>query len=106
MLSIRETDEFLANRIKANLAQVEGILNRNGVKFTSTILDDDTNFAKRTLQYAEDTNADLIMIMTQQEKGFTEYIIGSYAQMIVNHASAIPVMCINPKEVFVMDGIL
>jgi nucleotide-binding universal stress UspA family protein len=98
IISEKENDEFLANRIHANLAQVESMLDKNGVKYESHILDSTANFAKRTLQYAEDTNADLIMIMTQQEKGFSEYIIGSYAQQIVNNAGNVPVMCVNPRE--------
>jgi nucleotide-binding universal stress UspA family protein len=100
----KETDEFLKNRITANLAYVERSFAENNTKYTTATVEG--NFAMETIRYAEKINADLIMIMTQQEKGFAEYIIGSYAQQIVNNASAIPVMCINPKEVFVMDGIM
>jgi nucleotide-binding universal stress UspA family protein len=102
IISIHEDDEFLKNRINANLLQVEEVLNKNGIKYTTRILDDKNypgNPADDTLQYAEEINADLIMIMTQQEKGgFSEYIIGSYAQQIVNKHSSVPVMCINPKK--------
>lgn len=101
IIAIKLTDEFLMNRVKANLHQVEEVLSKNGVKHTSKMLADEQypgNPADDTLQYAEEINADLIMIMTQQEKGFTEFIIGSYAQQIVNKHSSIPVMCITPKK--------
>lgn len=101
IISIKLSDEFLVNRVKANLHQVEDVLSKNGVKHTSKMLADDDypgNPADDTLQYAEEINADLIMIMTQQEKGFTEFIVGSYAQQIVNKHSSIPVMCITPKQ--------
>ncbi len=101
VISIKEDDEFLKNRINANLSQVEEVLTKSNVKYTTKILDDDNypgNPADDTLQYAEEINADLIMIMTQQEKGIGEYIIGSYAQQIVNKHSTIPVMCITPKK--------
>lgn len=101
IFSIKETDEFLSNRVRANLHQVEEVLEKNGVNFTTKMLDDDNypgNPAEDTLQYAEELNADLIMVMTQQEKGFNEFIIGSYAQQIVNKHSSIPVMCITPRK--------
>lgn len=102
IIAIKLTDEFLMNRVKANLHQVEEVLTKNGIEHTSKMLADEEypgNPADDTLQYAEEINADLIMIMTQQEKGFTEFIIGSYAQQIVNKHSNIPVMCITPKKI-------
>jgi len=101
IIAIKLTDEFLKNRVKANLHQVEEVLTKNGIEHTSKMLADEEypgNPADDTLQYAKEVNADLIMIMTQQEKGFTEFIIGSYAQQIVNKHSSIPVMCITPKK--------
>ena len=101
IFSVQVTDQFLSNRVKANLNQVQEVLEKNGVKFTTKVLDDENypgNPAEDALQYAEELNADLIMIMTQQEKGFTEFIIGTYAQQIVNKHSSIPVMCIAPKK--------
>lgn len=107
LFSIQEDDEFLKKRITANMKQVEEVLTKNNVKFVSKILDDETypgNPAEDTLQYADEINADLIMIMSQQEKGIGEYIIGSYAQQIVNKHSSVPVMCIAPKKTgFVAD---
>ncbi len=101
IFSVQVTDQFLSNRVKANFNQVQEVLEKNGVKFTTKVLDDENypgNPAEDALQYAEELNADLIMIMTQQEKGFTEFIIGTYAQQIVNKHSSIPVMCIAPKK--------
>lgn len=101
VISIEESDEFLKNRTTANLKQIESVLEKNGVKFTTKILGDKNypgNFADDTLQYADEINADLIMIMTQQEKEIAEYIMGTYAQKIVNNHSSVPVMCISPKK--------
>ncbi len=44
---------------------------------------------------AGELQADLIMVMTQQEMNITEYFIGSLAQEIIN-GSEIPVLSINP----------
>lgn len=47
------------------------------------------------LHYAEDIDADLIMIMTHQESGFRDHYIGKFAHKIIN-GSEIPVMTMVP----------
>lgn len=97
-----EHDEFLKSKAAANAAAVETAFRKEGVSFQTMVLSDEKypgNFADDTIQYAEEIDADLIMIMTQQEKdNFTEYILGSYAQQIVNRHSNVPVMCIVPRN--------
>lgn len=88
------------NKLLSSLKQIEMLLEKEGVKYTEKIIEDaKENFALETINYSEEINADLIMIMTQQEdKDLTEYIIGSYAQQVVNRSRKAPVMCINPKR--------
>jgi len=96
-----EEDEFLHNKIMASIYQVKNILVQNGVKAVIFELDEE-RFPGRlgidTLKYADEIQADLILIMTHQEKGFSEYIFGTEAQQIVNRVSKVPVMCIHPIE--------
>jgi nucleotide-binding universal stress UspA family protein len=97
VVTVHEDDEFLARRVKANMRQVQDILQDNGVNVTANSLTEvSENFANTTVKFSQDINADLIIIMTQQERTFSEFIFGSYAQRIVN-TSPIPVMCINPR---------
>jgi acyl CoA:acetate/3-ketoacid CoA transferase alpha subunit len=98
ILTYKIGDEMLDNKMKANLHQIETMLTKEGIDFTEKMLDKmEDNFADETLTYAKEINADLILIMTQQEdKGISEYIIGTYAQQIVNKSDKPPVMCINP----------
>lgn len=96
-----DKDELAMKKIKANLLQAEHIFQKYGVKYVSRLLDDrkyPDNLGKDTIQYAEEINADLIMIMTKSESAkFSELFVGSYAEQIVNSSSKTPVMCINPK---------
>jgi hypothetical protein len=48
------------------------------------------------------------MIMTQSEdKAFTEYLIDTYAQRIVNAEGTVPVMCVNPnRDVFKSEFVI
>jgi nucleotide-binding universal stress UspA family protein len=104
ILSMRESDEFLAKRLENNLSQVESYLNERGIPTTSTILNaSGGNFVKQTLAWAEGKDADLIIIMSQQDKELAEYIYGSYSQQIVNKSN-IPVLAVNPRPE--LEGIL
>jgi nucleotide-binding universal stress UspA family protein len=49
------------------------------------------------LKYADKVNADLIIIMTQQELEFTDFFIGTASAYIINN-SEIPVCSIRPME--------
>jgi nucleotide-binding universal stress UspA family protein len=98
VLTYKVGDEFLDNKLAANLKQIQNIFDENGVAHTETILENDNDFARTTLEFAETKLADLIMIMTQQEndKSIREYIIETYAQQIVNDSGNVPVFCVNP----------
>ncbi|MFN4082728.1 MAG: universal stress protein [Bacteroidia bacterium] len=92
-------DDFLNNKIMANLHQVQNLLDENGIKHTTKIMNNDDDFADKTLDYAEEIRADLIMIMTQAEdKSIREYIIETYAQQIVNDSGNVPIFCVNPNN--------
>ena len=101
IISEVEDDEFLQNKIRATIIQVKNILEQNDVKAIIFELDEERfpgHLGVDTLKYADEVGADLILIMTHQERGFSEYIFGSESQQIVNRVSKVPVMCIHPKE--------
>jgi nucleotide-binding universal stress UspA family protein len=93
------SDEFTQNRIKANVKAVENKLTQNGVNFKSVEIEGKLleNYATEIMNYAEQVNADLILVMTDLEIGITDMIRGTYTQQIVNRSNT-PVMCIHPKE--------
>jgi nucleotide-binding universal stress UspA family protein len=70
----------------------------NDVKFKVKSADKSGNFTKQVLDYATAENADMILIMTNPEKGLKTYLLGSYDEDIIFNPSQIPVMCINPRD--------
>lgn len=50
-----------------------------------------------TIEYAQKVEANLIIIMTEQEAKIANFIMGPYAQQMVNR-SPFPVMCVHSKE--------
>lgn len=55
------------------------------------------NITNTTINFAKEKNADLIIIMTEQELQIGSLFLGKFAQQMVNH-SPIPVASIPPRE--------
>ena len=74
-----------------NLDQVEQFIINKGVKCCAELVyESNDSLPKAVLNYSKKVNADLVMIMTQQESDFTLYFLGSTARSIINE-SDIPV---------------
>ena len=55
------------------------------------------NITKTTIDFAESINADVIIIMTEQETQLGSFFLGKFAQQMVNHSN-IPVISLSPRE--------
>jgi nucleotide-binding universal stress UspA family protein len=70
--------------------QVASYLDKNGIPYTVEHLHG-SNLTDITLDYAISINADLISIMTEQEKSSSNLLLGNYAHQMINK-SFIPVL--------------
>ena len=70
--------------------QVTDYLNNHGVPYVVEHIFG-SNLTDITLDYAHSVNADLISIMTQQEKSLTNLLLGNHAHQMINK-STIPVL--------------
>ncbi len=91
---VESDDEFLMNKLIRQMNQVIEFIGAAGIKCTSEFVNG-KDVAEEVIQTAARIEADLIMIMTQQEVGFTDLFISSAAQEIINN-SEIPVLSIRP----------
>ena len=55
------------------------------------------NITNITIEYAQSVNADLVIIMTEQELQLGSFFFGKFAQQMVNH-SPVPVLSVPPRE--------
>lgn len=78
--------------------QVEKYLDKYDVKHVTEHQEVKKNLTVKTLEYADSVNADLIVIMTEQEKALTSWLIGNYAQQML-HLSKHPILSIRPEEI-------
>lgn len=92
-------DEKVIRQLNTQLKKVQKLINENSVvcytESRTGVKGKDT-LARMILDYADEIEADLIMIMTQQEKDWVEFFVGSTAQEIIAH-SQIPVMSLSPR---------
>ncbi len=84
--------------VKAASKQIADYFEKNGVAYTEQVSAKSSGFAKQVLDYSTTISADMIMIMTNPDKGFSSFLLGSYDEDIIFNASQIPVMCINPRR--------
>lgn len=91
-----DEDEFIVNKLTRQLNQVKIYVENRDISCTAELIKG-SSVAKEIVKYAKKVEADIIMIMTQQEKGWLELFIGPYAQQVINNTE-IPVLCIRPTE--------
>ena len=92
------TLKAIRRKVDTYVEQVEKYMDENNVKHVTTFQEAD-NTTTTTIEYSQQINADLIVIMTEQEKTAANFWLGPYAQQIVNH-SPIPVLSIHPKQIY------
>jgi len=90
----------IRNQLQAQMDQVKSFIEKEGIKVYEKLIYSDKgskSLAPLVLEYADNIQADLIMIMTQQETRIEEFFMGSAAQTVLRNAK-VPVMSIIPKQ--------
>lgn len=90
-----EKEKNYEYKLKVILPQIKKMATANKLE-CSTQIEEAINRAEKTLLYAKQIEADLIIIMTDQKTEFSRLMLGTYAHQLVND-SKIPVLCIPPE---------
>jgi nucleotide-binding universal stress UspA family protein len=93
---VENNDEFIVRKLERQMEQVKDFFDAEKVPCTTAFVENE-NVAEGINEYAQKVNADLIVIMTQQEVDFTDLFLGSKAQEVINLLD-IPVLCIRPVK--------
>ena len=70
---------------------------KNGIEYDVTLAKAG-NFSKQVIDFAASNNSDMILIMTNPDKSWTKFILGSYDEDMIFNVPQIPVMCVNPRK--------
>lgn len=93
------SDKSLLKKTNINLNFAVKYLIQNNIEYKIHDLPKG-NLAKQTIEYANQLNADLILIMTTKNITIADYVLGAQEQEIIANSSKIPVCCINPRASF------
>lgn len=99
VLGVHTADhESVRSVVNVYVSQVVKFIEENGVKY---IIDEvhNNNEADGVIEYAKETNANLISIMDEQEKTAANIFAGSFAQQIVNN-SPYPVLIYHARDLY------
>lgn len=92
------SDRNLLKKVNHNLTFARKYLSKYNVEFEIDTAEKSGKFAQSTLNFAQEIDADLMMIMTTKNIGTIDYILGASEQFIIANTAKIPVMCVNPRK--------
>jgi nucleotide-binding universal stress UspA family protein len=103
MLVSISTDKNILKKTKINLNFAVKYLIQNNIEYEIHDMPKG-KFAEQTIEFAQKTNADLILIVTTKNITFADYMLGASEQEIIANSSKIPVCCVNPLASFASVG--
>lgn len=101
LISPKENDEFLHNRLARNISYCEGFLEDLKIPYKTTITDAGSGgFVKDLIKYAKYAEIDLICILNTAEERLVHAFGSDSEQKIITNDAAIPVMILNPAVTY------
>jgi len=101
LVSPKESDEYLHNKLARNVAYSEGYLEERNIKYKTAITDAGSGgFVKDLLKYANYADIDLICILNTAEDRLVHAFGIDSEQKIITNEAGIPVMILNPAATY------
>lgn len=100
----RVTDRKFRKGIHSNLLFTEKYLRSNNIVYEIHSSPGKKDFTTETIEFADQIEADLLLIMTTRNIGIADYVLGANEQRIISNRYGIPVMCVNPRPVKMGGG--
>jgi len=95
LMSVLTTDdEFIVNKLKRQMASVENFIKEQDVSCSHEFVKGD-DVPEEIVKYAKKIKADLVILMTQKEMGWTDMFLSDDAQEVLNETE-VPVLSIRP----------
>ena len=91
-------DRKIEQGIRTNLIFTEKFLRSKNIRYETTVAKGNDSFAKESMQFAEEIDADLILITTTKGISVTDFVLGTSEEDTITNSANIPVMCVNPRK--------
>lgn len=92
-----ETDEFLKNKVDANILFSKRFFEDREIEMTATVAHS-SGFDKEVVKIAVEKGADLIAIMNQNKDKLLPAFSSNYEQYMITNDANIPILVVNPIE--------
>lgn len=99
-----QSDEFIKHKTDINISYAKKYLQDHDCKYTVSETPDKKSFHNEVIDFASSKQADLIIIMSEEDHDFTEIFTGSHEQDIIANEAKIPVLVINPADHSLLTG--
>jgi len=97
-------DAKFQKNIQSNLHFAKKFLDNNKINYDIKSAEGKSGFTAETINYANEIQADMILIMTTKDINIADYVMGAHEQQIISNKYEIPVMCINPRPGKISGG--
>jgi nucleotide-binding universal stress UspA family protein len=100
-----ESDEFIRTKVSRELTFAKHYFDERGVKYEVEVAAEKGNFIPQMLDYASDIDADMIAIVNSSGEGgfLPDLFKGSGELEVISNKYQIPVIVMNPSQVFVPE---
>lgn len=100
-----ESDEFIRTKVSRELTFAKHYFDERGVKYETEMAPEKGNYIPQMLDYANDVEADMITIVNSSGDGgfLPDVFKGSGEVDIISNAYQIPVIVMNPSQIFVPE---
>ncbi len=104
-----ESDTYSENQVRHNIQFCSAALTEAGIPFQVIEQKHNENYCKNLVRFASETYADLILIIANNDKSFSDYLTEPEQKVIYNNAQ-IPVTVRNPvtelhrRQLFVLGA--
>ncbi len=96
MLKPATKDALFLKQILKNDNFASKFMDTRSIIYDKKVSEGEKDFAIEIIEEAKRIEADLILVMTTKNIGFTDYALGAHEQYVIANYENIPVMCVNP----------
>ena len=105
IFTANESDEFIKTKVSRELTFAKHYFDERGVKYEVEMAPEKGNFIPQMLDYASDIDADMIAIVNSSGDGgfLPDLFKGSGEVDVISNKYQIPVIVMNPSQIFVPE---
>jgi nucleotide-binding universal stress UspA family protein len=91
-------DDFLRKGVNNNMAVASKLFEKHEIPYSIEYVKDTRNFAQEINEYASSIQADMIVLMSEEETELSEIFTAPQEQEIITNSHKIPVLTLNPID--------